>query len=242
MERTPLRRSRLRSNLCPATWGQTLKRSRRPAPINTVRELDGGSSLVGLTGLWPLLSPLAGQKRPPILPGGRFLLSAIPEGSIIPSDCRRRRLCRPELNGDHARIVENLGWDRASPFAGRSPLFAWGFKAHAGVKSIDRHAAAPLGQPHCSFAFARAGLRRTPRPSASNSIPALSSAAWIARSVEPFASVPFSMLFIAVVEIPACAASCAWVKRAIARPARIWSIVIMVPFCNVIINYQEQLT
>jgi hypothetical protein len=25
-------------------------------------------------GLWPLLSPLAGQKRPPILPGGRFLL------------------------------------------------------------------------------------------------------------------------------------------------------------------------
>jgi hypothetical protein len=30
MERTPLRRSRLRSNLCPATWGQTLERSWRP--------------------------------------------------------------------------------------------------------------------------------------------------------------------------------------------------------------------
>jgi hypothetical protein len=31
--------------------------------------------MVAPAGLWPLLSPLAGKKRPPILPGGRFLLS-----------------------------------------------------------------------------------------------------------------------------------------------------------------------
>jgi hypothetical protein len=54
-----------------------------------------------------------------------------------------------------------------------------------------------------------------------------SSADWIASSVEPLASAPCSMLFIAVVEIPACDANCAWVNRAIARPARICSIVIM---------------
>jgi hypothetical protein len=191
--------------------------------------LDGGSSLVALTGLWPLLSPLAGQKRPPILPGGRISFVR-PEGSIIPGDCRRRRLIPNLTEIREYRRKRRTG--RALRFAGTSPLCARGFEAHAGVKSIDRYAAVPLGQPHCSFAFARAGLRRTPRPSASNSIPALSSAAWIARSVEPFASVPFSMLFIAVVEIPASAASCAWVKRAIARPARIWSIVIMVPFCG----------
>jgi hypothetical protein len=29
--------------------------------------------MVASAGLWPLSSPLAGQKRPPILPGGRFL-------------------------------------------------------------------------------------------------------------------------------------------------------------------------
>jgi hypothetical protein len=30
--------------------------------------------MVASAGLWPLSSPLAGQKRPLILPGGRFLL------------------------------------------------------------------------------------------------------------------------------------------------------------------------
>jgi len=30
--------------------------------------------MVASAWLWPLSSPLAGQKRPPILPGGRFLL------------------------------------------------------------------------------------------------------------------------------------------------------------------------
>jgi hypothetical protein len=144
--------------------------------------LDGGSSLVALTGLWPLLSPLAGQKRPPILPGGRISFVR-PEGSIIPGDCRRRRLIPNLTEIREYRRKRRTG--RALRFAGTSPLCARGFEAHAGVKSIDRYAAVPLGQPHCSFAFARAGLRRTPRPSASNSIPALSSAAWIARSVEP---------------------------------------------------------
>jgi|GEM_PF-6231598 len=31
-------------------------------------------TMVASAGLWPLSSPLAGQKRPPILPGGCFLL------------------------------------------------------------------------------------------------------------------------------------------------------------------------
>jgi len=33
--------------------------------------------MVAPAGLWPFLSPLAGQKRPPILPGGRFLLFGV---------------------------------------------------------------------------------------------------------------------------------------------------------------------
>src|SRR5262249_8249965 len=84
-------------------------------------------------------------------------------------------------------------------------------------------------------------FNRTPPPSASNSIPDSSSAPWIARNVEPFASLPCSILYIVAVETPARAASCAWVKRVMARPTRICAtVIISLPL--LIINYQAYLT
>ncbi len=42
-----------------------------------------GLNTVVPAGLWPLLRPLAGQKRPLLLPGGRFLLGS-PSSSLDP--------------------------------------------------------------------------------------------------------------------------------------------------------------
>lgn len=56
--------------------------------------------MVASAGLWPLLSPLAGQKRPPFLPGGRFLLSRVCS-SLTGGGLRATARLSPE--GENAR-------------------------------------------------------------------------------------------------------------------------------------------